>query len=864
MGIVYRAHDERLSRDLAIKVLSPGSLGSAAARKRFRNEALVLSKLNHPAIQIIHDFDTVEDRDFLVSELVAGESLDARVAAGALSEKEVARLGYQLAQGLGAAHAAGILHRDLKPANLKVTPDGHLKILDFGLATLSPEAIRGLSTTLSLADAPPAVGGTLPYMPPEQLLGNQVDERSDIYSSGVVLFELATSQVPFIDLLVPRLTEAILHKNPQTPMELNRKISSELSRIILKCLEKDPELRYQSAKDLAVDLRRLEVSSSPKALEAGGDASGRSRMKVAAISAIVFAAVVVGTVLIGKLRSEKSEVLGPLTYEQLTNFADSATSPALSADGRMLTFIRGENTFMGLGQIYAKLLPNGEPVQLTHDKTMKMSPVFSPNGDRIVYTSQTPGSESATWSVPTLGGMPRQMLANASGLTWVPGERGEVLFSEGTGQGIHLGIVSAQENRASERRVYLPVDVNGMAHRSYASPDGKWALVVEMNLGGWLPCRLAPMDGVAGGKEVGPAKAQCTYAAWSPDGKWMYFSANVGKGFHIWRQAFPDGQPEQVTAGASEEQGISFAPDGRSFVTAIGSNQSTLWIHDNSGDRQITSEGYAFLPTFSHDEKKLYYLVRSGASSHFVSGQLWVADIASGQKQQVLPGSHIEHFDISADGKTIIFITADATGRSPIWIGTLDGQTAPHILSSIDSVRALFGARGEIYFVGGEQDKMFFYRIQQDGSGLQRILPTPVAYLYSISPDGKWAGLWIGTSVVVQPLDGGTPKIICRTCGTAGEENRGVTPAMVRWSDDQKYVYLQFPEPDRKTFAFLLRPGKMLPTLPAEGLDNPEMADRIPGAQLIPEPRATCGANPSFYVYPRVTAERNIYRVHLP
>lgn len=865
MGVVYRAHDQRLSRDLAIKVLSPGSLDSSAARKRFRNEALVLSKLNHPAIQIIHDFDTIEDCDFLVSELVAGESLDARVAAGPLLEKEIARIGYQLAQGLGAAHAAGILHRDLKPANLKVTPDGHLKILDFGLATLSPEAIKHLSTTLSLADAPAAVGGTLPYMSPEQLLGNHVDERSDIYSSGVSLFELATSQVPFTELLVPRLTDAILHKSPRTPTELNRKISPELSRIILKCLEKDPELRYQSAKDLGVDLRRLEVSSSSKATEVIERSTEKKKLRVVATSAAVLAAVIIATVLmLGKLRSAKSEVIGLLTFEQLTNFADSATSPALSADGRMLTFIRGENTFMGPGQIYAKLLPNGEPVQLTHDGALKMSPIFSPNGDRVIYTSEEAGMGADTWSVPTLGGTASPMLVNASGLTWLPGADKGILFSEASGEGIHLGIVASGKNREGERKIYFPANVDGMAHRSYASPDGKWVLVVEMDLGGWLPCRLVPFDGSSSGRQVGPAGAQCTYAAWSPDGKWMYFSANVGKGFHIWRQAFPGGQPEQVTFGASEEQGISFAPDGRSFVTAIGSNQSTLWVRDKTGNRQITSEGYAFLPTFSRDEKKLYYLVRSGESSHFVSGELWVADLSTGLKQQVLPGSHMEHFDISDDDKTIVFITADATGRSPIWIASLDGQTPPHILSSIDSVRALFGPGGNIYFVGGKRGESFLYRIHEDGSNLEKILPGQVAYLYSISPDGKWAGLWIGASVVVQPLGGGTPKIICKTCGTAGEENRGVTPAMVRWSPDQKYVYLHFPEPARKTYAFALRPGQVLPIWPSEGLENPDFVANIPGARLITEPRATCGMNPAFYAFPRVTTQRNIYRVQLP
>src|SRR3954469_17306206 len=177
MGVVYRAYDEKLQRDVAIKVLAPGTLNDDPARKRFRNEARVLSQLNHPAIQTIHDFETFEGVDLLVSELVSGVSLDERIRSSALSEKIAINLGYQLAQGLAAAHGAGVLHRDLKPANLRVTNDGNLKILDFGLATLSHDALLKLSKTVSMGDVPTGVAGTLPYMSPEQLLGSEVDER---------------------------------------------------------------------------------------------------------------------------------------------------------------------------------------------------------------------------------------------------------------------------------------------------------------------------------------------------------------------------------------------------------------------------------------------------------------------------------------------------------------------------------------------------------------------------------------------------------------------------------------------------------------------------------------------------------------
>src|SRR4051812_2105422 len=288
MGVVYRAYDEKLQRRLAIKVITPGALNDEAARKRFRNEALILSRLNHPSIQTIHDFDSFEGHDYLVSELVSGTSLDVRLRASAIPEKEVVQLGIQLAQGLAAAHAAGVLHRDLKPSNLHVTPDGLLKILDFGLATLSREAVLTLSVTQSIDTAPTGVAGTLPYMSPEQLLGEPVDERSDVYSAGIVLFELASGRLPFAEPLVTRLTDAILHRAPPELRSLAPKYSAEFERIVARCLEKDPELRYQSAKELGAELKRLQMQSS-HASSAAPARPGKSRWPwvVAALASAV-------------------------------------------------------------------------------------------------------------------------------------------------------------------------------------------------------------------------------------------------------------------------------------------------------------------------------------------------------------------------------------------------------------------------------------------------------------------------------------------------------------------------------------------------------------------------------------------------
>jgi Tol biopolymer transport system component len=271
---------------------------------------------------------------------------------------------------------------------------------------------------------------------------------------------------------------------------------------------------------------------------------------------------------------------------QLTNFPGSVSGPALSPDGRTLAFVRGPEP----RQIYVKMLPDGQPVQLTHDSFDKGSLAFHWD----------------TWAVPVFGGEPKLLLKNASGLVWT-GPR-QVLFSDKTG--LHMGIVAAEESRIGQRDIYLPAHEHAMAHKSQLSPDRKWVLLVEMDQDHqWLPCRMVPFDGRSSGRPVGPPRAGCTSGAWSPDGKWMYVSSDAGGAHHIWRQRFPDGRPEQVTSGPTEEKSIAMAPDGRSFVTAVALSNVGIWVHDASSDQLISMDGNSVDPKFTRDGRRLYYRV---------------------------------------------------------------------------------------------------------------------------------------------------------------------------------------------------------------------------------------------------------------
>jgi dipeptidyl aminopeptidase/acylaminoacyl peptidase len=426
-----------------------------------------------------------------------------------------------------------------------------------------------------------------------------------------------------------------------------------------------------------------------------------------------------------------------------------------------------------------------------------------------------------------------------------------------------MSIVTATENRSELRPVYVPSDDFGMAHRSYLSPDRRWVLVAEMDGRSWLPCRLIPLDGSSPGGPVGPALAQCTDAAWSPDGNWMYFTASTASGVHTWRQRFPDGTPEQVTFGVSEEEGIHFAPDGRSFVTSIGTSQSTVWVHDSHGDRQVTSEGYSFSPLISPDGKKLYYLVRIFGTRSWISGGLWVVDLETGQRQRLFPDFQMQHYSISAGGERVVFVAVDEHGRTPVWLAALNGRSPPRRLGTIDGSVAYFGAPGEVVF-GSQEKTPFVYRINEDGSGLQKMIATPMLIPFAVSPDGRWVvvmdpAAW--GALMVYPAGSGPPIRMCDGCSPP--QGTDPMPPPMSWTPDGRSVYIKFADASLTgpTYAIPLRAGQMLPPVPASGFRSQEAMAALPGARLVSDGSVYPGPDPSIYAFTKVTAQRNIYRV---
>ena len=855
MGTVYRATDTKLNRVVAVKFVST-ELADASARRRFQREAQLASSLNHPHILTVHDAGEVDACQYLVTELVDGGTLRHWIKGSTPTWQEIVELLIGVADGLATAHEAGILHRDIKPENILLTKSGYAKLADFGLAKLheSPSLVSNAVTETRTRSG--VIVGTVAYMSPEQATGRPVDTRSDVFSFGVVLYELLAGRRPFGGPSDLDVLQAIAHRSPDP---LPESTPQPLRGLIEKALQKDPANRVQSMRELVADLRRLtRHSGETLTLQRHG---GHALKWAGAV--MVFAVLAVSAAIM--IRTPPPAVSVPTQYIQLTNFADSATSPALSPDGRMLTFIRGPSTFFSPGQIYVKLLPDGEPVQLTNDSALKFGPQFTPDGTRVSYTTGSGGDSASmdTWVAPVLGGQPQRILINAEGLTWFKDATGlRVLFSEMTGLGGQMSIVSSTESRTAPRNVYVPSPPDGMAHRSYISPDGQWVLVVEMDIHSWLPCRLVPFDRSSTGNTVGPKPAQCTDAAWSPDGRWMYFTAMTATGVHIWRQRFPNGTPEQLTFGAVSEEGIHFAPDGRSFVTSIGASQSTLWVHDSRGDRQITSEGNSFMPSISPDGKKLYYLVRSYGLRSWNQGALWVADLETGGRQRLLPDFQILHYSISADGQRVVFVSVDDNGRSPVWVASLDRQALPRQLTTTDAAAAYFGAPGEVLFSSAGPEDFYIYRMKESGGEVQKVIATPLLLL-AVSPDGQWIAVqdpaaW--GALIVYPADGGSPLRLCDRC--APPWGTDPPPFYAGWTADSQFFYWRFAG---TTYAIPVPSGGMLPPMPAGGLQSREAVAALPGARLISEQELTFpGPNLSNYAFMKVSTQRNIYRVPIP
>ena len=833
MGTVYRAVDTRLGRVVAIKI--------AAERysERFQQEARAISTLNHPHVCTLYDVGP----NYLVMEFIEGSTLGAEIKKGPLAPEIAARYGAQIAGALAEAHALGIVHRDLKPSNVMLTRHG-VKVLDFGLAKVLSE------TSITATDA---VMGTPAYMAPEQVEGREPGSAADLFSLGLVLYEMAVGKLPFPGASLGQMLSSGAHPAMPQPSRERVGVPAVLDGLVARLLEKDPAKRPRSASEVARELSSLAdrlIAPPP-----------RSRLRpVFAIPAVLL---LLGIAVALYYRSNAAKSQSPIpnnpaSYTQLTSFTDSAVAPVLSPDGRMLAFYRSGTPFGTAGQIWLKLLPDGEPVQLTHDPSYKYGISFFTGGDRIAYTVfPRPPHLFETYTVSSFGGDSELFLPNSAGLSWL--RDGHLLFSQ-IKSGIHMGIVTSKQDRSDLREIYFPAHERGMAHYSYLSPDKKWVLLVEM-VDVFHRCRVVPFSGESSGRLVGP-DGVCTSAAWSPDGKWMYFGVQVADHWHLWRQRFPDGQPEQITSGSTEESGIAMAPDGRSLITSIATRQNAVWIHDSAGDRALSTEGYAegISPTFTKSGEWLYYLLRRDSIES--PAELVRADLASGKSEVVLPGVSISSYDLSIDEKEVVFSTEPPGQPSQVWIATLDRSAPPRRIAANGESLPHFGPHNEIVFRLTDGQANYVGAMARDGTGRRKALPSRIIDFDNFSPDRRFVAVGAALSnatlplTYVLPLDGSPAMPICNTL------------CLPAWSPDGRYLYLQIPDKsaqnsNARTAAVPIPPGQSLPPIPPAAVDDPTQWANVPGAKIIADTYISPGPDPSTYAYIKPSVHANLFRIPL-
>jgi Tol biopolymer transport system component len=470
--------------------------------------------------------------------------------------------------------------------------------------------------------------------------------------------------------------------------------------------------------------------------------------------------------------------------------------------------------------------------------------------------------------VPVLGGAPQPFLPNASGLTWLDEQR---LVYSSIDAGSHMGIVTSSPTRTEARSIYFPASRAGMAHRSTPSPDRGSLLVVEMDQGTWQPCRLVPVDGSSAGTPVGPQNGQCTSAAWSPDGRWMYFSSNAGGAYHIWRQRHPDGTPVQLTFGPTEQEGTAITPDGQYLITSMGLHRAAVSWHDSSGERALTEEGFAMVPSQPASGRRLYYLMRTEGSQGQASGELWALDLDTRRRQRLFPGVVMGNYSLSHDGRQVVFTSTGASAGDGVWVADLERRTPPRQLTRNREPRAFFGAPGEIVVMSADG---YLRRMRDDGSAQETISPDPIVYLMTVSPDGRWAAVITratadgrGTAAEFRSLRGETSLAVCNERCSLGPRSL-LYSLPFTWSADGRQLFVDlglYGGRDSRTVVLPYKSGASLDALWPRGLTLEADVAANPGARVLESDGAIFpAADPTAYLVWRQSFQSNLYRLRLP